>query len=227
MSALETSAGRQMCSLTHPSTVKNFPHPHSPLSNFSLTHTHPAQSFPSPALIPHQPIYFPAISCKFFIITFVDQFMLDYYTLYQTLLLFIKLKVMSSWQAVTFCVGLYVSSVSVSQYFTIVMQLLFTVHHFYCKFPSTIIPSTAVSSLFISLPVGIPHTVPSPAGFPAGYCRNTAWKFPRRSLVHIDKDEYTTCPSRLYGMSQMGVHRSASDRCACVKVQLSCCCCRV
>ena len=67
MSALETSAGRQMCSLTHPSTVKNFPHPHSPLSNFSLTHTHPAQSFPSPALIPRNHHTFPQFPANFFI----------------------------------------------------------------------------------------------------------------------------------------------------------------
>ena len=81
-SRVETCAGRQMCSLTHPSTVKNFPHPHSPLSNSSLTHTHPAQSFPSPALIPHHHHTFRNFPQTF---SFVYQFILDYYTLYQTL----------------------------------------------------------------------------------------------------------------------------------------------
>ena len=64
---LETCAGRQMCSLTHPSTVKNFPYPHSPLTNSSLTHTHPAQSFPSPALIPRNHHTFPQFPANFFI----------------------------------------------------------------------------------------------------------------------------------------------------------------
>jgi len=64
------------------------------------------------------------------------------------------------------------------------MQPLFTVRHFYRGFPSTIIPSTAVSLSIYFPSRGYPaHYVPSPAGFPAGYRGNTVGKFPRRSLV--------------------------------------------
>jgi len=56
--------------------------------------------------------------------------------------------------------------------------------HFYRGFPSTIIPSTAVSlSIYFPSREYPVHYVPSPAGFPAGYRGNTAGKFPRRSLV--------------------------------------------
>ena len=75
VTTLETCAGRQLCSLTHPSTVKNFPHPrwltlvqlfthpHSPLSNSSLTRTRPCPTLPSPTLAhPCPPLPSPAFT---------------------------------------------------------------------------------------------------------------------------------------------------------------------
>ena len=61
MYKIETSVGRQICSLPHPSTVKNFPHPH-----------WPTQSFPSQALIPHNQYTFPQFPVILFRNNIVD-----------------------------------------------------------------------------------------------------------------------------------------------------------
>ena len=61
---LQTCAGRQ--NVFHPSTAKNFPHPYSPLPSSSLTRIRYAQSFSSPAIIPHIQYTFPQFPAIFF-----------------------------------------------------------------------------------------------------------------------------------------------------------------